>query len=384
MRIAVIGAGIGGLCTAVGLRGAGIEVEVFERSPEHRPSGSGISVFGNGVAALRSLGLGDAFDAISARAATFRGGQRRPDGAWLATIPAEATTELRVVHRVDLNRILREALGDDAIRLGTTVVDVSTDGRTVTFEGPHGTIGTEEYDIVVAADGIRSRVRAARPGDPGLRYSGYGAWRGVTREPVDLGGEAGETWGRDERFGLAPLADGRVYWFAVAGLPEGHRFDDEYAEVRRRFAGWHAPIGELIEKTDPHAVARHDIHDLARPLGSFRHGRCVLLGDAAHAMTPDLGQGGGQAMEDAATLVALLAPLASGTVPEAIDAALDRYDRERRARVQPIARRARAVGALAHIRPAFAPLRDAVLRATPSSALARQLAAIQAWQPPFA
>lgn len=384
MRIAIIGAGIGGLCTAIGLRAAGAQVEVFERAPVHAPSGSGISVFGNGVAAVRALGLGDAFEAIAARGGGFRGGQRRPDGRWLATIPSSALEDLRIVHRADLHRVLLEALGADAVRLGTTVTMVSADGRTIATERLDGSTSTATFDVVVAADGIRSRSRAARPDDPGVRYAGYSAWRGVTHEPVDLAGEAGETWGRDERFGMAPLADGRVYWFAVAGMPAGRRLPDEHAELRRRFGGWHRPIPELLGATDPQAVARHDIFDLAAPLGTFRRGRCVLLGDAAHAMTPDLGQGGGQAMEDAATLAALLAPVAADDEPPAdvVDAALDRYDRERRARTQPIARRARAVGALAHIPPLLTPVRDALLRATPSGALARQIAAVQGWRPP--
>ncbi|HEY0000696.1 MAG TPA: FAD-dependent monooxygenase, partial [Actinoplanes sp.] len=192
---------------------------------------------------------------------------------------------------------------------------------------------------------------------------------GVTRHPVDLLGGAGESLGRGDRFGLAPLADGRAYWFAVSRLPAGTTVPDESAEVRRRFAGWHAPIAEVLAATDPAAVVRTDIHDLAAPLRTFRRGRTVLLGDAAHAMTPDLGQGAAQAMEDAATLTRLL-----GTRP--IDEALDAYDRVRRARTRPIAARARRLGRLLQSR---SPLRDPVLRLMPSAVTALQLTALQSW-----
>jgi 2-polyprenyl-6-methoxyphenol hydroxylase-like FAD-dependent oxidoreductase len=199
----------------------------------------------------------------------------------------------------------------------------------------------------------------------------------VTRHQVDLSEGAGETWGFRERFGFAPLPDGRVYWFGVASMPEGMRFDDEFAEVRRRFEAWHPPIPALLDATDAASVLRHDIHDLARPLRTFVRGRCVLVGDAAHAMTPDLGQGGGQALEDAATLGNLVADGAD------LDAALDAYDRMRRPRTQAIARRARSMGRMAHVgwRPAAA-LRDAAIRMTPASALARAAAGLGEWEPP--
>ncbi|GAB2587662.1 monooxygenase [Paractinoplanes abujensis] len=354
-RVAIVGAGIGGLTTAIGLQHAGWDVTVFERSGANTQAGAGLSLFGNAWRALDSLGVGDAVREIAGREQHTRAGQRRRDGRWLAVTPPHALRELRVVHRADLHRAFTAEL-----RPGTVTYGKGID-RT-----PEG------FDLVVAADGLRSRTRASWPGDPGLRYSGYTSWRAVTTRPVDLRDEAGESLGRGERVGLAPLPDGRVYWFGVASMPAGTRFDDEYAEVRRRFDGWHSPVAEVLDAIDPAALVRTDIFDLARPLATFARGTTVLLGDAAHAMTPDLGQGAAMAIEDAATLTHLL-----GSSP--VDEALRAYDVVRRRRTQAVARRARAMGRLLQSR---GPLRDLVLRLTPPAAVARQLAALQAWRAP--
>jgi 2-polyprenyl-6-methoxyphenol hydroxylase-like FAD-dependent oxidoreductase len=359
MRVAVIGAGIGGLTAAIGLQRAGAEVTVLERARGPAFVGAGLSLFGNGFTALDAVGLD--LRHLGTPRPDLRAGQRRPDGRWLSVTPAAALRELRVVHRADLHRELAAALRPGTIRYGTPV-----------GSGPEG------YDVVVAADGLRSRTRASWPDDPGIRYSGYSAWRGVTATPVDLLGGAGETVGKGGRVGVAPLSDGRVYWFAVVTMPAGTAFPDEYAEVRRRFAGWHAPIADLIAATPAETVFRTDIHDLAGPLPTFRRGGTVLLGDAAHAMTPDLGQGANQALEDAATLTRLLEPHATRQAPE-VGAALDAYDRLRRARTQPIAARARKVGQVMQSR---SPLRDVALHLIPAGIAARQLDRIQAWRPP--
>ncbi|MDR6868002.1 2-polyprenyl-6-methoxyphenol hydroxylase-like FAD-dependent oxidoreductase [Microbacterium resistens] len=384
MRIAIVGAGIGGLCAAAGLQRSGAEVAVFEQSPGIRPGGSGLTVFGNGLTALDSIGRGEAFRAVTtAEAGVLRGGQRRPDGSWLSTFPADELTGLRVVERVRLHELLASAISPDAFRLGHRVIEAAQDGRVTTIAAD-GARREEPFDLVVGADGLRSAIRASWPQDPGTVYAGYSAWRGITERPVDLRGEAGETWGVGRRFGVAPLPDGRVYWFAVLSVRQGHRFDDHAETLNELFGHWHRPIPELIAATPPSAIQYHPIEELAGRLPSFVRGRTVLLGDAAHAMTPNLGQGGGQAMEDAATLTALLSPFAAAA-PDAAElkVALRRYDELRVSRSQRVARRSRAVGRLAHVPGrTLSSVRDLVVRATPASALRRQLAWLQDWTPP--
>lgn len=381
MRVMVIGAGIGGLATAAGLSRTGHDVTVVERALDLSPVGAGISIFANGYRALDVLGVGEQLRVPYDPSAVTA--QRTQHGRVLARIPTDPTIELGVIHRAELHERLREAASGAELRLGTEAVGAK-DGEVVVRPSTGGPESILRADLVVAADGINSRIRASLPGDPGLRYSGYSSWRGLTEGPFDLRGVLGESWGFRERFGYLPIRDGRVYWFGVASMPPGSVFQDEAAEVRRRFAHWHEPIPDLIAATHPEEVVRHDISDLARPLPTFVHGRVVLLGDAAHAMTPNLGQGGGQSLEDAATLTVLLDqvdPLPRGDAR--LTAALAEYDRLRRPRTQAIAKQARQLGALAHVGwRGGAVLRDAIFSVLPGSVLARATRSLVDWHPP--
>ncbi|WP_454084756.1 FAD-dependent monooxygenase [Georgenia sp. Marseille-Q6866] len=379
----VVGGGIGGLAAAIALGQAGWDVTVLERSAEGGEIGAGLTIMANGQRALRELGLADAVRA--AAAPQGGGGLRDPSGRWLARVDGAALERelgpsVVGIHREQLHRVLRDALPAGALVTGAEVLDVTA--------GPPATVsfvrGGERHtltaDVVVGADGIRSAVRRTLwPDHPGPAHTGVTAWRSVTadRWPLDLVGPV--TWGPGTEFGTVPLVDGRVYWFAaVAGAPVGHRFADEVGHLRRRFAGWHAPIPELLAAAEPGAVLRHDLQHLAVPLPSYVTGAAALLGDAAHAMTPNLGQGAAQALEDAVVLGRAVARY-EGDVP----AALRVYDRTRRPRSQAVARASRWSGRFGHeLRSApLVAVRDLMVRATPATAALSSLARFAHWEP---
>jgi 2-polyprenyl-6-methoxyphenol hydroxylase-like FAD-dependent oxidoreductase len=235
-------------------------------------------------------------------------------------------------------------------------------------------------NLVVAADGLHSAVRTMLfPDHPGPAYAGYIAWRGIV--PAERAAALGqqsvtETWGRGRRFGIVPLADGRMYWFATASSPAGAHTDDELADLETRYRDWHRPIPELLAATPPDAVLRHDIYYLRQPLPSYVTGRVALLGDAAHAITPDLGQGACLALEDAATLAGF------AREPD-IDAALRRYDHARRPRTQRLVRNSARIGRMAAwSHPAAAALRNALVSLVPARRYLRSSAGTYAWTPP--
>ncbi|MER6628179.1 FAD-dependent monooxygenase [Streptomyces sp. NPDC000987] len=372
----VIGGGIGGLAAGIALTRRGWQVKVLERAATFDEVGAGLSLWPNGVRALDALGVGD--QVREQALVETEAGIRNTSGRWLSRTDTQELARrfgpVVMVHRARLLDILRSALPAGALCANAGVTGVGLGERRAEVE--HGT-GVSQADLLVAADGIDSTVRRSLwPQAPAPRYAGYTAWRLV----VDTGrrlSAGGESWGRGERVGIAPLTDGRTYLFCVANAPEGQRNSgSELAEIRRRFGGWHDPIPQLLAAADENAVMRHDIRELP-PLASFVTGRAVLLGDAAHAMTPNMGQGANQALEDAVTLAVLL-----DAYPD-VESALAAYDQHRRPRTQVIARRSRRIGITAqwHSAPATA-LRDLMLRRTPRSALLNALGPILDWQPP--
>ncbi len=309
-RAVVAGAGIGGLTAAVALQHQGWDVTVLERAPALEPVGLGLGLGPNALHALDAIGLGGEVRRFSA--IQGQGGIRRSDGRWLVRTDLGLVAERfgdpeLMALRADLVGLLAGRLPDGVLRTGVTVTGVYA-GEAARRAQVTTSAGDLEADLVVAADGIRSPIRTALfPGHQGPRYSGCTAWRFLAPRP-DRSLSPAETWGRGALFGAVPLADGRVYCYATAFAPAGQRSGDEAAELKRRFGGWHDPIPGLIGSASPDAVLRDDVYWMAEPLPAYHRGRVAILGDAAHAMTPNLGQGACQAIEDAIVLASVAAP----------------------------------------------------------------------------
>lgn len=353
----VVGAGVAGLAAAAGLTRRGWEVTVVERSPAPREDGAGLTLWPNAVRALDAIGVGPAVREVAQP--VRRAVVRRADGRLLTELPIRALAgrygPLLAVHRSELHRALRAAF-PGAVRYGAGAT--VTDGRLLIDGEPPRTT------LIVAADGIDSAVRAAVAGVVRPRPAGQFAARGVARTGGATPAEAAEWWGRGLRFGLVPLRDGRIYWFAAT------RTRAAAENPHRTFADWPEPITGVLGGPQVGTTPVLPLADLP-PLRTWHDGRStVLVGDAAHAMTPNLGQGAAQALEDVAVL---LSQLTSAPLPEALAA----YQRRRKRSAERVVARSRWAGRIAQAgNPMTAFLRDGLTRITPERAALRQAAAV--------
>jgi 2-polyprenyl-6-methoxyphenol hydroxylase-like FAD-dependent oxidoreductase len=354
VRAIVIGAGIGGLATGIALRRAGLQVEVFERAGELNEVGAGISLWANALHALDKLGVGPAIAAASD--AYEAAGLRSWDGRTIVNMSFDDLQRglgvvCVIMHRAELQSVLLSALGRETVSLNAHCEHVQQDGDGVEAQFADGR--RVRGDVLIGADGLYSVVRSALHGLEPPRYSGYTAWRAVV--PFDVSAlPASESWGYGARFGIVPMSMNRVYWFATENSKEGGRHANEKVALTDLFGRWHSPIPSLIEATPALDILRHDIYD--RPvLRTWGAGRITLLGDAAHPMTPNLGQGACQALEDAVVLAQCL------TGQPDVVAALRSYEKRRIPRANSLVSRSRHVGTIGQLESrAAVRLRDAL------------------------
>lgn len=375
--IVIAGAGIGGLSLAIALQRRGLPVRVLERTSTLAPVGAGLALQPNAMAIMADLGL--VADVMAAGRVVDRAvvlddrGRSLGSEQDMARASAPFGVPVVAAHRARLHAVLQRAVASGTIELGTEVVDYTPHEASVSVRCADGS--TIEADVLVGADGLRSKVRRRLVGDDEPLYSGYTSWRGVTT--ADRGPRLtrmSESWGRGERFGMVDIGHGEIYWFAVADAAPGGVDGDVRAELLARFERWHDPIRSVLEATEPDRILRTDIAD-RDPISRWHEGRVVLLGDAAHPMTPNLGQGACQAIEDAAELSDALAVAATP------DEAFRRYERRRVARANAVVLAARRFGAVAQwSNPAAVALRNSLVRLTPERVLRRQLSSL--WQRP--
>jgi 2-polyprenyl-6-methoxyphenol hydroxylase-like FAD-dependent oxidoreductase len=338
-KLIIAGGGIGGLTAALSLRQAGFDVAVYERAPAFREIGAGMSLWPNATRVLRSLGVLEQVLACGEPVTQFN--LYRPSGKLISAIVMTGfQTPALCLHRADLHRALRNQLPEGCLVPAQRVAsfEQGPDCVTAKFDGGY----EASADGLIAADGIHSAVRAQihGPGDP--IYRGYCIWRGMAPEmPGAERGHISETWGAGRRFGVMPMGRGRVCWYATrnsspsqSDAPGGRK-----AEVAALFDDWHGPIPGLIEATHPDDILKNDARD-RKPLKKWGDGRVTLLGDAAHPITPNVGQGACMAIEDAACLAKCL--LAHPDTASAFRA----YEAMRGPRTARVATQARRIGAI--------------------------------------
>jgi 2-polyprenyl-6-methoxyphenol hydroxylase-like FAD-dependent oxidoreductase len=362
--VLIAGAGIGGATLAVALGQRGVPVRLLERAPALRPVGAGITMQPNAMAVLARLGLDGRVRA--AGCAIEEAWLRRADGTALSRVDLGGEERQIVgIHRAALLGALLEGR-DVPIELGFEAVGYAPDADGVTVRASDGR--EVRGAALVGADGLHSTVRAQLLGETALRYSGYTSWRGVCDAAgIDHPrGLSTETWGRGRRFGIVPIGGDRLYWFATEnGAPGGT--DASVDALLERFAELHEPVEAILRATPPEAVLRTDIHDRA-PVDRWTEGRVALLGDAAHPMTPNLGQGGCQAVEDAWVLAE------AWTEASSPEEAFARYQDARLERANALVRMSWDLGRTAQWESGVARfIRDLAVRGTPRWLLERRL-----------
>lgn len=361
----VVGAGIGGLSTAIALRRVGIEATVCERASELREVGSGLTLWVNAMRALDKLCVADA---VAARGAVVERLENRLwRGEQLQTLPIGELgdrygTHNVSIHRAELQGTLAAALDDGAVRLGMRCEGFAQDRDGVEVRFADGSV--RRTDLLIGADGINSAVRAALHGDSAPRYAGYTCWRSAATidHPLLAPTVYTQLYGPGATFGVFPIGRGMVSWYGTLVTPEGGgpaTAAERKREAQRVFADWYEPVRAVIDATDEAGFVRQDIYD-RRPIDRWGAGRVTLVGDAAHPTTPTLGQGGCMAIEDAVVLAKSLS--LGGDIP----IALRQFESQRAGRTGGIVRQARRHGVFYHgANPALRAVRDRFLKAAP-------------------
>ncbi|WP_026470157.1 FAD-dependent urate hydroxylase HpxO [Alkanindiges illinoisensis] len=351
MNIMIIGAGMGGLTAGIALQKFGHQVTIYEQAAEILPVGAAISLWSNGVKCLNYLGLTEQIAQLGGRMddLAYIDGLSNTTMTQFSLMPLYQEVGQRAypVSRAALQAMLMEEFGHQNIRLGMRMEKIEDHGSCVRAQFSDGSIVSA--DLLIGADGTHSLTRTHVLGEQvARRYAGYVNWNGLVEISDDLA--PANQWttfvGEGKRVSMMPVANNQFYFFFDVPLPAG--LDNQKAQyqqdLKTHFAGWCAPVQALIDCLNPQTTNRVEIHDI-EPFMQFYKGRVVILGDAAHSTTPDIGQGGCQAMEDAIYLARALQINTFG-----LEDALERYQNKRNERTREMVLRARKRCDITHMK----------------------------------
>lgn len=342
MEIAIIGAGMGGLTTGIALKKFGHQVTIYEQTQKILPVGAAISLWSNGVKCLNYLGLTDQVAKL---------GGKMDHLAYMDGLTGDTMTQFSLyplieevgqrpypVARAELQDMLMDEFGREDIHLGKKMISFEEVENSVSVKFADGT--EINADLLVGADGTHSITRAYVLGEQvERRYAGYVNWNGLVEITNQL--TQADQWttfvGEGKRVSLMPVANNRFYFFFDVPLEVGLLNDkNQYqSSLKEYFNGWCQPVQNLIDSIDEQKTNRVEIHDI-EPFTQFYKGNVVIVGDAAHSTTPDIGQGGCQAMEDAIYLARALQINTLG-----LQDSLKRYQNKRNERANELVIRAR-------------------------------------------
>jgi 2-polyprenyl-6-methoxyphenol hydroxylase-like FAD-dependent oxidoreductase len=372
MKLLIIGGGIGGLTTAIALQKKGLTVQVFESATEFKPLGAGLVLAANAMKALQTIGVSEAIQPASK---LLTHGMILTDrGKVLSMVDVAAIVKRFgmhnfTIHRADLHQILLSQLQPNTLVYNKKCADITQHSAGVTVTFTDGITATGDY--LLAADGVHSVVRQKLIPESTIRHAGYTCWRAVVEadpSQIDLTNFT-ESWGTKGRFGIAPLTGNRVYWYACLNAPaqSTEMKQKTIDDLRECFKDYHDPIPYLLSITQNNQLIHNDIVDI-KPLKQLAFGRILLMGDAGHATTPNMGQGACQAIEDAAVLMNQLGREAT---PELDFRA---FERKRLARTTQVNTASWQIGRLSQMdTPWLASLRNRLMPLIPKSFQQKQL-----------
>ncbi len=375
MKMLIIGGGIGGLTTALACQHFNIDFELFEAAPEIREVGAGIWVPPNAMQVMQRLGLsadiaraGKQLDSISV------GG---PTGSiWYTLYTRDVIPKYgfgtTAIHRARLQSVLYKAVDNSRVHTGKRFANFTIEGEQVTAHFEDGTQATG--DCLIGADGMRSQTRKQLLGELPLRYSGQTCWRGIVKYklPDDISGAMRELWGKapGQRFAYSQITADEVYYYGTMAAEAGQTDDPKTIKdtLLNNFSSFGPVPKAIINDIDPSTVIRTDLFDL-KPIDTWTKGNIALLGDAAHATTPNLGQGAAQAIEDA---LALLSEFKENTSD--ITTSLQRYQSKRIEKAHHIVTTSWKFGQLTNMRnPVGIKVRNWLIRSTPDFITNKQI-----------
>ena len=369
MKISIIGAGIGGLTTAITLKQKGFEVEIFEASKDFRKAGSGINLAINAMQVFKRLGI---YEEITSSASYTKSLLITDEKLNIITKVNLENAEIAfksktyAIHRATLHTILLNRLKGVKIHLNKKLKSLSQTNDEVNFTFEDKT--SYSSNVLIGADGIHSVVRKSIIKNTELRITKQVCWRGIVK--VDISKkyqtELNELWGKGKRFGFVHINENEVYWYALANYKTDYKKEFSNVNLRELFSNFNPLIKKIISKTDKSNIIFNEMMDL-KPISSWHHKNVCLIGDASHATTPNLGQGACQAIESAYVIADCL------STEKNTQSAFKKLEKVRKKNAEKIISTSWTVGKMAHLENRFGMfLRNNLMRLMPKKLTEKQ------------
>jgi 2-polyprenyl-6-methoxyphenol hydroxylase-like FAD-dependent oxidoreductase len=365
MKIAIIGGGIGGLTTALALKQNGQDVMIYESAPEIKPVGAGIIMANNAMQVFDKLGIRQKIERAGCKISTINIADsklNRISSSDLTIFENKYGVYNVAIHRADLQKILADEIGFQNIQFSKRLnkIEQGNDVKLIFEDNTNINV-----DIVIGADGIKSVVREQLLGAKNFRDSKQRCWRGVSELDwtSKYNHEAIEAWGKGKRFGFVKITDNKIYWYAVINdsMMNGN------SNIEELFKDFHPEIVKIISETPKENIIFNDIIDL-KPIKQWQKGKICLIGDAAHATTPNMGQGACQAIEDAYVLGKLFG---QGKSAKEV---FQQYEKLRMKKAHFIVNTSWTIGKVAHFQNSIAVwLRNVLMKRIPKATNEKQL-----------